>query len=159
MRRYLKEKAYQEPPYTTAKDFYAQIKRSTPDSLKETVSDLFERIVVFDNKVRNVTVQKTDKQYKVTMLVNAGKTKSDSLGKAKEAIVNDWIDIGVFAKNEENNAALGKELIFKKYKITGKEQKIEFTLPVEPYMVGIDPYNKLIDLDPDDNIKTCPKVN
>lgn len=159
MQRYLKEKAFQEPPFTTARDFYAQIKRSTPDSLKETLSDLFERIVVFDNKVRNVTVQKTDKQYKVTMLVNTAKTKSDSLGKAKDALMNDWIDIGVFAKNEDNNAALGKELIFKKYKITGKEQKIEFTLPVEPYMVGIDPYNKLIDLDPDDNIKTCPKVN
>lgn len=157
MRRYLKDKAYQEPPYTTAKEFYAQIKRSTPDSLKETLSDLFERIVVFDNKVRNVTVQKTNNQYKVTMLVNTGKTKSDSLGKAKDALVNDWIDIGVFAKNSDNKTQLGKELMFKKYKITGKEQKIEILLAEEPYMVGIDPYNKLIDMDPDDNVKTCPK--
>jgi ABC-2 type transport system permease protein len=49
--------------------------------------------------------------------------------------------------------------MFKKYKITGKEQKIEFLVAEEPYMVGIDPYNKLIDLDPDDNLKTCPRMN
>ncbi|MBK7818658.1 MAG: hypothetical protein IPJ60_14775 [Sphingobacteriaceae bacterium] len=90
MRRYLKDKAYQEPPFTTAKDFYAQIKRSTPDSLKETLSDLFERIVVYDNKVRNVTVQKSNDQYKVTMLVNTSKTRSDSLGKQKML----WLMIG-----------------------------------------------------------------
>ncbi len=157
MRRYLKDKAFQEPPYTTAKDFYGQIKRSTPDSLKETLSDLFERIVVFDNLVRSVTVKKTNNQYKVTMVVNTAKTKSDSLGKAKDALVDDWMDIGVFAKNTKNKDQLGKEIVFKKYKIKGKEQKIEFTLTEEPYMVGIDPYNKLIDMDPDDNVKTCPK--
>jgi ABC-2 type transport system permease protein len=159
MRRYIKHVGFQEPPYTTAKQFYAQIKCSTPDSLKETLADMFERIVVFDNKVRNVKVEKTNNQYKVTMLVNTGKTKSDSLGKAKDAIVNDWIDVGVFAKNTINKESPGKELIFKKYKITGKEQKIEFLVAEEPYMVGIDPYNKLIDLDPDDNLKTCPKAN
>jgi ABC-2 type transport system permease protein len=157
MKRYLKDKAFQEPPYTTAKDFYSQIKQSTPDSLKETLMDLFERIVVFDNKVRNVTVQKVNNKFKVTMLINAGKTKSDSLGKAKDVMVNDWIDVGVFAKNARNKDQLGKELVFKKYKIVGKEQKIELTLAEEPFMVGIDPYNKLIDLDPEDNVKACQK--
>ena len=108
-------------------------------------------------RLETLQFQKTNNQYKVTMLVNAGKTKSDSLGKAKDALVNDWIDIGVFAKNSDNKTQLGKELMFKKYKITGKEQKIEILLAEEPYMVGIDPYNKLIDMDPDDNVKTCPK--
>jgi ABC-2 type transport system permease protein len=159
LRRYIKQVAYQEPPYTTANQFYEQIKRSTPDSLKEAVGDMFERIVVFDNKVRNVKVEKTNNQYKVTMMVNSSKTKSDSLGKGKDALVNDWIDVGVFAKNTVNKESPGKEIVFKKYKITGKEQKIEFLVAEEPYMVGIDPYNKLIDLDPDDNLKTCPKVN
>lgn len=159
MHRYIKDVGFQEPPYTTANQFYAQIKRSTPDSLKETLADMFERIVVFDNKVRNVKVEKANSQYKVTMLINSSKTKSDSLGKAKDALVNDWIDVGAFAKNSINKESPGKELVFKKYKITGKEQKIEFMVAEEPYMVGIDPYNKLIDLDPDDNLKTCPKAN
>jgi hypothetical protein len=39
----------------------------------------------------------------------------------------------------------------KKTKMTGKEKKLEIIVDKEPYMVGIDPYYKLIDKDTGDN--------
>jgi len=153
LKRYVKKVAFQEAPYTTANEFYAEIKRSTVDSLKETVVGLFERITVYDNKIKEVNIQKQGSGYKVTLLVRAAKTQSDSLGKAKDMPLNDWMDVGLFAKNEKHPKQLGKELLFKKYKITGKEQKIELMVSEEPFMAGIDPYSILIDLDPADNIK------
>ncbi len=154
LRRYIKKVAFQDAPYTTANEFYADIKKSTPDSLKETVKSLFEKITVFDNRIKEVDVQKQNNNYKVTIQLRAGKTQSDSLGKAKDAPLNDWIDVGLFAKNEKHPKQLGKEILFKKVKITGKDQKIELMVSEEPFMAGIDPYNKLIDLDSDDNTKT-----
>jgi ABC-2 type transport system permease protein len=154
MKRFVKKVAYQDAPYTTANEFYAEIKGSTADSLKETVKDLFERITVFDNKVKDVLVEKVEGNYKVKMILQASKTQSDSLGKAKDVKLNDWIDIGLFSKNEKNAKEPGKELIFKKYKITSKDQVIELVTKEEPFMVGVDPDNKLIDLDPEDNLKT-----
>lgn len=154
MKRYVKKVAYQDAPYTTANEFYAEIKRSTADTLKETVKDLFERITVFDNKIKEVKVERAGSDYKVKMTLQANKTQSDSLGKAKDVKLNDWIDIGLFSKNEKNAKEPGKELAFKKYKITRKDQVIELITKEEPFMVGVDPYNKLIDLDPEDNLKT-----
>lgn len=154
MKRYIKKVAFQDAPYTTANEFYAEIKRSTADSLKETVKDLFERITVFDNKVKDVLVEKSGSDFKIKMVLQASKTQSDSLGKAKDAKLNDWVDVGVFAKNDKNTKEPGKELLFKKYKINKKDQVIELTVKEEPFMVGIDPYNKLIDLNSDDNLKT-----
>jgi ABC-2 type transport system permease protein len=152
LRRYIKKTAYQEPPFTTSLEFYDYIQAVTPDSLKETVADLFERIVVFDNKVDEWSYAKMpDGKYKITAMVHCGKTRSDSLGKAKEVNANDWIDIGVFAKNEKHQNSFGEMIYLKKMKISDKQQKIELIVDKEPYMFGIDPFNKLIDRDAGDN--------
>ncbi|MCE3226295.1 MAG: hypothetical protein K0S32_846 [Bacteroidetes bacterium] len=152
LKRYIKKTAFQEPPFTTSKEFYSFIKAATPDSLKETVKDMFERIVVYENSIKSWSSTKTsDGKFKITAVVNCVKTQSDSLGKTKEVIPSDWIDIGVFVKNERNQQALGNSIYVKKTKMTGKEKKLEIIVDKEPYMVGIDPYYKLIDKDTGDN--------
>jgi ABC-2 type transport system permease protein len=154
LKRYVKKVAFQEPPFTTAIEFYSFIKAATPDSLKETVKDLFERIIVFDNSVKSWTYAKTnDGKYKITAMLNCLKTKNDSLGKSKELVPNDWIDIGAFSKNEKNKGSLGQAIYLKKIKLTNKEQKIELTVDKEPFMFGIDPYYKLIDKSTGNNTK------
>ncbi|MDP1801140.1 MAG: M1 family aminopeptidase [Bacteroidota bacterium] len=154
LRRYVKKVAFQEPPYTTSYQFYDFIKQATPDSLKETVKDMFERIVVYDNSVKNWSFKKTgDGKFKITTTVSCIKTQSDSLGKAKEVVPNNWFDIAVFAKGKTNAKQLGDVVYIKKHKISNKEQAIEFIVDKEPFMVGIDPYNKIIDKETVNNIK------
>lgn len=154
LKRYVKKVAFQEPPYTTANEFYSYIKAATPDSLKETVMDLFERIVLFDNKTKNWTYVKTnDGKFKITATISCVKTRNDSLGKSKEVTPNEWMDIGVFTKNEKHAEVLGDIIYLKKLKVTKNEQKIELIVDKEPYMFGIDPFNKLIDKNPGDNSK------
>lgn len=151
--RYIRQAAYQEPPYTTALDFYEEIYMATPDSLKETVRDLFERIVVYDNSVKKWSSKKaTNGRYKVTAIINSLKTVSDSLGKGKEVLPSDWIDIGVYYKNTATGKAEGSAGYLKKIKITKKEQTVEFETDKEPLLLGIDPYNKLIDKNTANNI-------
>jgi ABC-2 type transport system permease protein len=64
--------------------------------------------------------------------------------------MNDWIDLAIFAKDEDGNE---QEIMLKKVHITGKENKFSFTVDKKPFSVGIDPYHKLIDRKTSDNIK------
>lgn len=154
LKRYIKKVGFQEPPFTTSLEFYDFIKQATPDSLKETVKDLFERIVVFDNKVEKWSYAKTnDGKFRITAELQCKKSQSDSVGKASDVKMNDWIDIGVFEKNEKHTNVLGTSIYLKKFKITGEKQKIEFVVEKEPFMLGIDPFNKLIDKNVGDNSK------
>jgi hypothetical protein len=154
LRRYIAKTAYQEPPFTTSLQFYDFIKGATPDSLKETVEDLFEHIVVFENSVKEWSFTKTsDGKFKIIATVACSKTRSDSIGKGKEVTPSDWIDIGVFSKNETNQRSLGNAIYLKKVKVTGSIQKVELIVDKEPFMFSIDPYYKLIDKDTGNNTK------
>ena len=53
--------------------------------------------------------------------------------------------MGVFGEND------GEELYLKKHKITLINNKLSIILDKKPVEVGIDPYNKLIDTNSDDN--------
>ena len=154
LRKYIKKVAFQEPPYTNANEFYSFITAATPDSLKETVKDLFERIVVFDNKVKKWSYEKTkDGKYKITAELQCQKSRSDSIGKAKEVALNDWIDIGVFTENVKHPTLLGETIYMKKVKVDANEKKLELIVDKEPFMFGVDPLNKLIDKNAGDNSK------
>jgi ABC-2 type transport system permease protein len=67
--------------------------------------------------------------------------------------LNDYIDIGIFAKSEKNGKKTDKELYLKKHKITKINNKISLIVNELPAEVGVDPYNKLIDADSNDNRK------
>jgi ABC-2 type transport system permease protein len=154
IRKYIRKTAFQEAPFTTAVEFYSFLQEATPDSLQETLKDLFERIVIFENKVNSWTYTKTPEgKYKINAEIACIKTRSDSLGKANEVLPSDWIDIGVFVKNEKNQNVPGEKCFFQKIEITKNKQAIELIVDKEPYMFGIDPFYKLIDKNTGDNIK------
>lgn len=150
--RYIRKTAYQSAPYTTALEFYEYIQSATPDSLRNTVEDLFGRIVVYDNSVKTWSYKKTaNGKYKITATVACEKTRSDSLGKGQEVTPSDWIDIGVFYKVRDPKKPGAGYL--KKMKITAKEQVLEFETDQEPSLLGIDPYYKLLDKNTANSIK------
>ena len=86
-----------------------------------------------------------DGKYKVTLTVEGKKLYADGSGNESPA-AHDLIDIGVFTgkKDEEKPLSLRKE------RITAA-QTFEFIVNELPTRAGIDPYNKLIDRNPDDN--------
>ena len=62
--------------------------------------------------------------------------------------LNDYIDIGVFTGKKDEE----KPLYLKKERLTQATQTFEIIVDQMPTRAGIDPYNKLIDRIPDDNI-------
>ncbi len=144
--------AYKPAPYPTSISAINAIKKVTPDSLRYLITDLFENITLFNNRVIETSYKKNGTNYEVTIKTQSEKFTADSLGKETNIPIADYIDIGVFAKSSSKKN-LGKALIYKRVKLTKKENVFVFKTTQLPYNVGIDPYNYLIDRIPDDNVK------
>ena len=65
--------------------------------------------------------------------------------------VADLIDLGVFGE-EAPGFALGQPLYLQKHWIRSSDTTIRVVVNGVPRKAGIDPYNKLIDRDPRDNV-------
>jgi ABC-2 type transport system permease protein len=153
LRRFLSEHAYETAPYATARDLVAALRDETPDSLKYVITDLFETITLFDNKTDTARVAKrADGKWVVTLDVQATKFRADSIGNETAVPIADYIDIGVFGEKQSGNT-LGKPLYVQKHRITQAKTRLQIIVDEEPRKAGIDPYNKLIDRVPADNVK------
>jgi len=147
-----------KPPFAGSNDLYRYLDKHTPDSLKYYLDDTWQKITLYDNKVTDVTVNPTGKtnEYKVTLKVDVAKAHIDNKGNDVPANqMDDYIDIGIFAADHKNSEGRSQvtPLYLQKYKLGYGAHTITVTVKGKPVRVGIDPYNKLIDRNPNDNMK------
>ena len=135
--------------YPDTRQMVDAILAQTPPELRYLVDDGFNRIVLYDNKTISATSQKTpDGKYKVTMEVQARKVQADGNGAENPMPLADYIEIGVFSGKKDEE----KPLYLKKEKFTEEHKTFVITVDQAPTLAGIDPYNKLIDRNADDNM-------
>ena len=143
------------PPFPGSSDLYRQLAAKTPDSLMYYLDDTWNKITLYDNKAEEVTATKiSDGEYDVTIKFSSQKLYADSAGMETPAeYEGDYIDIGVFAEDDvdENGKDRVNPLYLQKYKIKPGENSLTIRVKGEPAKAGIDPLNKLIDRQPDDN--------
>ena len=146
--RYANANDAQSGPYPDTRLLEDALRAQTPADLQYFLNDSFEKITLYDNKAVEAGSEKMrDGSYKVTLTVEGRKVNADGNGVESPAPLHDWIDVGVFSgkKDEEKPLAVRKEWI------TGGRQTFEFMVKELPTRAGIDPYNKLIDRNGDDN--------
>jgi ABC-type transport system involved in multi-copper enzyme maturation permease subunit len=148
LRKFIADHAYDQPPYTTAQELVRYFRAEAPPEAQNFITDLFERIVLFDNQARTVSATKrADGKYVVKMTVTSQKLQSDAKGEEKPVPVNDLIDIGVLGEKDT-------VLFVEKRRITKPEETFEVVVSGKPVKAGIDPFHKLIDRNPKDNTKS-----
>lgn len=152
MKNLITKFGYKNAPFPTSIDAVNEFRAVTPDSLQYLIPDLFENITLFSNRAMSVTLKKIGAEYEVTIKTTSEKFRSNALGKETAIPIADYIDFGVFAESDKENV-LGKPLVYKRLKITKKDNSFTFRTKIKPYKAGIDPYNYLIDRIPDDNLK------
>ncbi len=137
------------PPYPDTRDFVAALRSVTPPELQYLITDLFETITLYDNKVTSAKVSETpDHKYKVSMVVSAKKFRADGAGNEKPESLHDLIEVGVFSGTKDHE----KPIRVEKRWLTQESTKVEFLVDRKPTRAGIDPYSKLIDRNPEDNL-------
>ena len=81
-------------------------------------------------------------------MVDTAKRKSDGSGNETPMAMNDVIDVGIFSGTKEHL----KPLYMSKQRFSSDHSTVEVEVNEKPTFAGIDPYNKLIDRNPEDNL-------
>jgi hypothetical protein len=149
LKKLVNDFAYKEPPYPSSIELVKYLKDATPPDLQYLIEDLFETITLFENRAIEANYSKTSEgKYLVKIKIQAKKLRADGEGEEKTININDLIDIGVFSGEKKKQ----KELHLQKYKIDKEEATFEIIVDEIPTRAGIDPYNKLVDRNSDDNV-------
>lgn len=154
MARLIDELAYSIDPYPTTLDFLRILREETGPEHEQMIHDFFERIVLFDLEVTDATAtEREDGRWDVVIEVEAQKYSADGAGEQTEEAIDYMIDIGVFTQDlDETFEGSDHVLYLEKHRVNETTMRFELIVDEEPLYVGIDPYNKLIDRNSDDNL-------
>ncbi|MDN2713182.1 M1 family aminopeptidase [Janthinobacterium sp. SUN118] len=154
LKRYLQDKGYQQTPFTTASELLAYIRAEAPQDKQALITDLFEKIVFYDNRVTQATaVQRKDGQWDVTMQLHLAKLESDGKGKESPRAYDEPVEIAIFARAPGAKEKDEKVLFTDRRVLQGSDPVLTITVKDKPFDVGVDPYNKMIDRVARDNRK------
>jgi ABC-2 type transport system permease protein len=138
--------AFKGPPYAVSSDLIAYLKKYTPAEYQYLYDDMWENVTLYDNRARTATyVQQPDGKYQVKLVVEAKKVRADAKGQDHTIPIHDWIFIGVLDGQ-------GRYLYLQKHRIEKDQTELALTVDKVPAQAGIDPLNKLIDRNPEDNV-------
>jgi ABC-type transport system involved in multi-copper enzyme maturation permease subunit len=159
LRNFLAKFGMKGPPYPKSGDLISEFRAVAGPEHQDLITDLFERILLFDVKVTDTEVTETDDgRFKVAVTVDARKLEADGEGRETEVPLASYLDLGVFP-SADGIEGLGDDdlpppLYFERRKVVSGIQTFEVIVDERPDKVGIDPYNKMIDRNPDDNLRS-----
>ncbi|MEE4201750.1 ABC transporter permease/M1 family aminopeptidase [Erythrobacter sp.] len=146
---------FKSQPYASSRDLvdgFFELARSEQE--RDLVRDLFQRITLYDLKAEEAeVVELGDGRFETTFTVAATKFYADGQGVEAEAPLRDSIDIGLFTERPgAGEFASENVLLMERRTIRSGEQRIRVVTERRPAYVGIDPYNKYVDRNSDDNL-------
>ncbi len=138
--------AFKGPPYSTSLDLISYLQKYTPPDFQYLYDDLWKNITLYDNHAKTASyIQQPDGKYLVDLVVEAKKVQADGKGQEHQVPLHDYIDIGV-------QDSSGKFLYLQRQEIEQEESEYRIVVDRLPAQAGIDPIDKLIDRNPDDNV-------
>jgi hypothetical protein len=145
-------------PFAGANDLYRYLQKHTPDSLQYYLTDTWQKVTLYDNKINSVTVKPTGNkdEYKIDLKANIEKTwLSDKADDIPASNMNDYIDIGVFGQDTKgpDGRTISHFAYLKRYKFKYGDHALSILVKGKPKAVAIDPLGYLVDRNPNDNLK------
>jgi aminopeptidase N len=154
LRRLLAQYAFKPAPYPSSKDFVKILREEAGPKYDSIITDLFERITLYDLKAVHATAaRRADGRYDVALQVEAHKFYADGKGRETEAPMKEAVNIGLFLA-EPGKAGFGssKVLYYARQPIVTGRQTLHLVTSAPPKFAGIDPYNIWIDRNSEDNL-------
>ncbi len=157
LREFIADYGMQGPPYPTTRDLVARFRSAAGPEFQSIISDLFEKIVLWDLRAEDSSfTELSDGSYEVTINVSAKKFESTGEGEETEVSLSTLLDIALLGEPDEVTG-IPAVLFLEKRTVKDGDQSFSVRVPSKPISVGIDPFNKMIDRNPDDNVKALPE--
>jgi aminopeptidase N len=155
LRAFLQEYGFKSAPYPTSRDLIRHL-RVAAGPEQQLVTDLFEKITLYDARVVSASKsRRVDGKWTVSMEVELHKFYANGQGEEVEMPLAESFDIGAFTREPGKKGFSSKDvLVLARQKVRSGRQTVEMVADREPQVVGIDPYNKRVDRNSEDNLLT-----
>lgn len=142
-------------PYARSLDLVAAFRAEakTPSD-QALITDLFERIAIWDMKVTAPTAtRRADGRWDVSVPVTAAKFYADGTGKETETAMTEPVAIGLFTAEPGTDAFDSRNVVLmERRELKSGRQVLRFVAARRPTYAGVDPYNHFIDRNSGDNV-------
>jgi hypothetical protein len=153
--RFLARYRFKGAPYERSVDLIGEFRKEakTPEQ-QQLITDLFEKITLYDLKVTDASTRKDVGGWTTTLTVAGDKYYANGKGTETKATLAEPIEVGLFSARPGLGAFSAKDVI-----VMGREpvrsggQRIILHSKAKPAFAGVDPYNYYIDRNSDDNVK------
>jgi hypothetical protein len=122
---------------------------------QQLITDLFEKITLYDVKVTEASAAKRpDGRWDVTLEVDARKLYADGKGAETEAPLEEVFEVGAFEvepgrKGYDKSSVIAVE----RMPLRSGRQTVRLVTDREPKVAGVDPFNKRVDRNSEDNLR------
>jgi len=153
--RFVAKWRFKGPPYLRSTDLIDEFRKEakTPEQ-QQLITDLFEKITLYDLKVKNAVTKRDGAGWTTTLTVGADKFYASGKGVEKKTKLAEPIEVGLFTARP----GLGKfsqqnVIMMAQRPLRSGDQQIVLHSKTKPSFAGVDPYNFYIDRNSDDNVK------
>ena len=156
LKRFIAKYAFTEAPFPTSADLIAEFRAEAGPEQQKLITDLFEKITLYDLRVADVEVAQVDtNRYRVDVVVEGKQFHADGEGREVEVPMDVYVDVAVFpeASAELGEYDLPAPIAIERRRVITGTQTFSFTVNERPDRVGVDPYHTMVDRNPDDNLK------
>lgn len=157
LRNFLNDYSFQTAPCPTSRDLVNALRAEAGPEYQKLITDLFERIVLYDLQVDAASAREIDGGYEVTIEVTARHFEADGSGKETEAPLDTWFDVAVFAGTDEPFEGV-TPLYIEKHRLRSGKQVLTVRTSERPGIVALDPFHKRIERSAGNNNRIIPAL-
>jgi len=150
LRNFLRDYSFQTAPCPTSRDLVNALRAEAGQEYQQLITDLFERIVLYDLQVDAASAREVDGEYEVTIEVTARQFEADGRGKETEEPLDTWFDVAVFAETGEPLEGV-TPLYIEKHRLRSGKQVLRVRTSERPGIAALDPFHKRIERSAENN--------
>ena len=152
LRNFLKDFSFQTAPCPNSRDLVDALRAEAGPEYQQLITDLFERIVMYDLQVDAASLRETDGGYEVTIEVTAKQFAADGHGKETEEQLDTWFDVALFPETTEALEGV-TPLYIEKHRLQSGMQTLTVRTTERPGIAALDPFHKRIERSEGNNSK------
>jgi aminopeptidase N len=146
LREFLEKYKYAANPYPNTTDFMVILDRFVPDSLKTTIDDMFNKVVLYDHKIIRVNDDLLDcGDFEIVVEFTTEKIYYDDKGVPNRVEYEGWLEIAFLD-------AGGEIYHIENLRITEKNNTFSMITMQKPAQIVLNPYFITLDITPHNNV-------
>jgi hypothetical protein len=155
LRRYLERFGRKPPPFPMSVDLVKEVRAVAGPEYQSLITDLFEKIMLYDVQMTGVEVAPVGGEYEVKMDIAAHQFEADGLGRETEVPLDTWFQLVIFPDSKQE--LLARTPLYQAFhRLHAGSQRVTIRVPGKPGAVGVDPFHLMYDRTPKNNTRLLP---